>query len=326
MSSIDTKDRIDALLTKVDEAIKSNELQKAAETLREASHLDSDNVEVKQRWTTLQKKEAGSDALESLKTYLGSQKAEDGQKALEALKTKKLSPSDAVEATELVLRITSSPQLLDPLTGTLLSRNVDACKVIASKLTENATQIFELLYERGEDSFDALATIPVDSPLWQSTEKQSSAQKDVFRLCVATLIEAGADHFERVMRCTARLLTVAPDTVADIVDDEVLDAILSCLDIRLAAPLRSQAMLATSKWLEATKQSGEELFSEFIMGRASKQTIDDLIVVFSAAAAVFPVIPAVAARLFLTDGFVQQLVPNLERNSEDGAAGKRYGI
>ena len=125
------------------------------------------------------------------------------------------------------------------------------------------------------------------------------------------------------MRCIARLLTAAPDTVSSIVDAEVLDAILSSLDIRLAAPLRAQAMLATSKLLEATKEEGEKQFSQFIMGRASKQTNDDLIIVFSAAAAVFPVIPAVAARLFLTDGLVQQLVPNLERNSEDGAAGKR---
>ena len=326
MSSSSTDDRIHDLLDKADEAIKNKQLQKAAEVLREASHLDPNNAQVKERWTTLHKLDAGGDVLELLKTYLGSQGAEDGQKALQALKTKPLSANDAVQAIELLLRIRSSPDLLDSLTGTLLLRNVEARKFVATKLSENATELFELLFERGEDSFLALASIPGETSIWQSQNDQETAQRDIFRLCVATLIEAGADHLERVMRCISRLLTVAPDNVGDIIDEDVLDAILSSLDIRLAAPLRHQAMLATSKLLEATKQRGEELFSQFIMGRASKQTNDDLIVVFSAAAAVFPVIPAVAARLFLTDGFVQQLVPNLERNSEDGAAGKRYTV
>ena len=324
MSSSGTTDHVAALLAKADEAIKSNELQRAAEALREASHLDSDNAQVKEKWTKLQSLDGGGDALELLRTYLGSQETDDGEKALQALKSKQLPIADATPATELVLRINSSPELLDILTGTLLLRNIEARKIVAMRLTENATEIFELLFERGEESFNAMVSIPLENSLWQSNDKQATAQRDTFRLCAATLIEAGADNLERVMRCIARLLSIAPDTVADIIDDEVLDAILSSLDIRLSASLRSQAMLATSKLLEATKQRGEELFSHFITDRAEKQTNDDLIVVFSAAAAVFPVIPAVAARLFLIDGFVQQLVPNLERNSEDGAAGKRY--
>ena len=91
-----------------------------------------------------------------------------------------------------------------------------------------------------------------------------------------------------------------------------MDAILSSLDIRIEAPLRSEAMLATSKLLEATKERGEELFSEFIMTKVRKQTNDDLIIAFSAAATAFPVIPVVASKLFLTEGFVQQLVESCQ--------------
>ncbi|KAK5165422.1 SWI5-dependent HO expression protein 4 [Saxophila tyrrhenica] len=323
MSADGTSDRIDTLLATADAAIKADELQKAAEALREASHLDSENAKVKERWAALQKLDAGSDVFELLRNYITTQNEEGGQKALKLLKAKQLPSKDALQAVELLLDITKSLPLLDGLTGSLLSRNVEARKFVTSRFADNATETFELFFERGEESFNALATIPLDNAVWASTDQQTTAQKDLFRLCVATLIEAGADHLERIMRCIARLLSLVPAVVADIVDDEVLDSILSCLDLRMSASLRSQAILATSKVLEATKERGEELFSNFITERAAKQTNNDLIIAFSAAAAVFPIIPAVTAKLFLIDGFVQQLVPNLERNWEEGAAGKR---
>lgn len=323
MSTDGTQDRIKTLLVSVDAAIKANELQKAAEVLREASHLDSDNAQVNERWATLQKIDAGSDVVGLLRTYLGGQNEDDGQKALQALKAKQLPSKDALQAAELLLEFKRPLPLLDSLTGALLSKNVEAHKNAASRFADNATKTFEELFDRGEESFSVFATFPLDNAVWSSKGQQVTAQKDLFRLCVATLISAGAEHLEQIMRAIARLLSLVPDTVSEIVDEEVLDAILSCLDLRLPNSLRSQAILATSKLLEATKERGEELFSTFIKERAAKQSNNDLIIAFSAAAAVFPIIPAVAARLFLIDGFVQQLVPNLERNWEDGAAGHR---
>ena len=323
MSTDGTQDRIKALLANADAAIKSDELQKASQILVEASHLDSDNAQIKERWAALQKVDNGNDVVELLRSYLGSQTEEDGHKALTALKTKQVPSTDALQATEALLATTRPLTYLDSLTGVLLSRNVEARKNVAARFANNATGTFEQLFERGEEGFAALATIPLDNAVWSSKSQQVTAQQDLFRLCVATLMKAGAEHLERVMRALARLLSLVPDTVAPLLDEDVLDAILSCLDLRLPNPLRSQAILATSKLLEATKERGEELFSSFITERAARQTNNDLIIAFSAAASVFPIIPAVAARLFLIDGFVQQLVPNLERNWEDGAAGNR---
>ena len=312
-----------ALLAKVDEAIENDARVKAAEVLREASHLDSNSDQVKQRWTTLQKLEDGANILQLLQDYLSRQEAKNGQKALDILKSRQLPTNDTIQACELLLNATGNPNLLDLLTGTLLARNVEARKVLAARFSTNATEVFEMLFARGDETFKALAMIPLEEVVWQSKDAQATAQKDLFQLSVAKLIAAGAEHLERVMQPIARLLSLVPDTISSTIDEGVVDAILSSLDIRVEAPLRSQAMLATSKLLEATKERGEQLFSDFIMSTARKQTNDDLILAFSAAAAAFPVIPVVASRLFLTDGFVQQLVPNLEKNWEDGAAGKR---
>ena len=320
MSSADTSDRVNTLLTQVDEAVKNNNLQKASEVLREASHLDAQNARVKQRWTVVQKQsESAGDTLDLLRNYLGSHDEVEGEKALQALKKKQLSTSDAERAVELLLHsTTTTSDLVDTLAGSLLSNNIAARRWVATKLSDNATETFELIFLLGASSFTYLASVPLEDALWTSNDQQVVAQKDFFRLCAAKLIDAGADHLERVVKCIAKFLSVVPTTVSDIVDADVLDAVLASLDIRLLAPLRSQAMLATSKFLEATGQSGEELFSAFIKEKAGKATNDDLIIAFSAAAAMFPVIPAVAGRLFLIDGFVQQLVPNLERNWEDG--------
>lgn len=324
MTANASTDRVNELLGKADEFIAANDLPRAAQALKEASRLDAQNAQVKEKWTAFQKLEAGvGDTLELLRIYIGGQDAEDGQKALQALKQKSLAEKDAVEAVELVLHTKAAPSLLDPITATLLSRNVDARKAVATKLTANATQTFELVFELGPETFNAFASIALEAFLWPSKEQQVTAQKDVFRLCIATLIEPGEEKFERLMKCLARLLTLAPDAVTPTIDEEDFDVILSCLDIRLPANLRSQTMLVVSKLLEVTKERGEELFSSFINDRAQKQTNDDLIIVFSAAAAVFPMIPVAAAKLFLTDGFIQQLVPNLEKNSEEGQAGKR---
>ncbi len=324
MSISKDTDRINTLLIKADEFIQADNLQQAAEALREVTRLDPSNPKVKDKWAALQGREGtGEDVLDLLRTYIGSKEVEDGQKALQALRSRPLSQLDAAQAIELLLHTRSDADLLDTLTSALLSQSVEARKAIASKLASSPTEAFELLSERGEHAFNAFSSVPLEAFLWPSQDQQVVAQKDVFRLCIARLIEPGADHLEWAMKCTARLLAVVSENIRAIIDADVLDVILSFLDIRLEISLRSQATLATSKLLEATGERGEALFSDFITLRAAKQTNDDLILVFSAAAAVFPIIPAVAARLFLTDGFVQQLVPNLERNSEDGKAGKR---
>lgn len=323
MSSKAQDDHLNSLLSRADEAIKKNELQKAADTLREASHLDADNAQVKERVTALQKLSEGENALDLLQKYLATGETSVGEQALQAFKQKQLSQPDAEKAIELLLQSASSTDLEDALLGIIVTRNISGRKVIASKLSQNATETFEHLFDKGEQSFTSLASIPLEKSLWSADDVQKTAQQDLFRLSVAKLIDAGAEHLERVLKCCARLLSYVPEAVAPLVDDDVIDAILASLDLRLEQSTRSQAMLATSKMLEATKDKGEEMFSRFITARAEKQTIDDLIVAFSAAAAVFPVIPAVASKLFLTDGFVQQLVPNLDRNFEQGAAGRR---
>jgi hypothetical protein len=317
------QDRINSLLAQANAAARSDGLKKASELLREASHLDPDNAKVKEAWLELQKQEQTGDLLQSIRIYIKHGSEDEGQKALLLLKQRRIAPSEANEITRLLLDSATQSKLLDELTGTLLRVSDDARKALAARFQKPISELFEHLFDRGEASFKALAALPFDETVWMSKEDQKTAQRDVFRLSIAKLIDAGTDHLEWPMQTIARQLSVAPANVSSLIDDDVFEVVLMSLDIRLEPSLRRQAMLATAKILESMEEQGATLFGHFLAGKVAKQTNDDMIIAFSAASAVFPMVPTVAANLFMTDGFVQQLVPNLERNSEAASHGQR---
>lgn len=327
MSSTAAEERVTELLNRCHQYAEAGDLQKAFATLKEASHLEAEDGRVKEALLSLQRREATGDALNLLRSYLESgSKGEgegEGHRALQALNQKSLPQDEAEQALSLLLNTSKNANLVDALTGTLISRSTDAKKVLAAKFSSPITALFAQLYERGPESLRAFAALPFDAPLWASTDAQSRAQRDVFRLCVAELIDVDIQHPERFMQIVARQLALAPENVSSLLDGDAFEIMLNCLDIRSKPALRQQAMLATAKALETTKESGEQLFGQYLATKVGKQTNDDLIMAFSAAAAIFPMIPVVAAQMFMTDGFVQQLVPNLERNSEAASQGQR---
>jgi protein unc-45 len=320
------QERVTELLRLADEAKKTNDLPKAASILKEASQVDPESDAVKSAWLALQSQNGGDASILSLvKAYLGSGKEEDGRKALRGIQEtvpSSLPSTQAAEAVDLLLSADKKLASLDELTASLLGKQTEARRHMAKKLATNATNAFMQLLAQGDRTFAYAQAIVLEDALWSLPDTQESAQQDVFRLCIATLMEAGVDQHAALMKAIARQLAVKPGNVASLIDEDVADVVLSNLDIRLGMDIRSQAMVATAKLLEASDH-GEHLFATFVASHAAKQTNDDLIVAFSAAAAVFPILPAVAAKLFMTDGFVQQLVPNLERNSDAAAAGKR---
>lgn len=325
MSSTASSDRISSLLQAARECIESGNYAKAAAALREASHIEPDNVKVKEAWVTLQSRSETRDGLQSVKDYLGSKTDDDGKKALQALKEGQLGPDDASEAVNLLLAADATDlSSLDALLTVLITSHPDARKAVAGKISKSATDVYELAYVKGDDAFSAFASVTLDDAAWIfQHDAQATAQQDLFRLNVATLMDAGVDHPQRAMKAMARQAAVAPDNITTLLDEDAFGVVLQALDLRQPQTLRSQAMLAVSKMLEVKGEQGEQVFSQYVAKKVSGGTNDDLINAFSVASAVFPIIPSTVAKMFLTEGFVQQLVPNLERNSEAATAGKR---
>ena len=279
---------------------------------------------VQKQWRALQDRENGGDSVQLLKRYLETGKDDDGQNALIAVgRHNQMDAATASSVYQLLRQDNFTLALRDRLTGTWLSGHAEAQRLVVLELIDSATDTFDRFFSYGDDSFRAFSSLALENNLWASKEPQLTAQKDLFRLCIAKLMDAAVEYPDRAMRALTRQLALSPANVADLIDSDVFDVVLSSLDIRVDVALRRQATMTTAKMLEATKESGEGLFANFVTERVGRQTNDDLIVAFSAAAEVFPIIPVIAARLFMTDGFVQQLVPNLEKNSDAAAAGGR---
>jgi hypothetical protein len=99
----------------------------------------------------------------------------------------------------------------------------------------------------------------------------------------------------------------------ELIDTDSVETILGYLDMRQEAVVRGHATLTTSAYLKAAANTGVESLSEFFYNRVGKGTYDDLIVAFSVAASLFPIVPDVIATLFLSEGFVASLGPLMKR-------------
>ena len=265
MSSTDQSQRIDSLLHTAGEHIGSAEYAKAADALREASHISPDDVKVKEAWLTLQSRSETRDAVQAIRSYLNTKTDRDGQKALQALKEGQLGSDDATEAVNLLLDAEiEKSTTVDALLSALMTGHINARKSLAGRVGESATDVYEQVYSKGDNAFNAFAAIPLDDAAWTAIDAQIEAQKDLFRLNVATLMEAGVEHPERAMRAIARQAAVAPANIFTLLDEDAFDVVLHSLDLRQPQTLRSQAMLAVSKMLEAKSEQGELLFSQYV--------------------------------------------------------------
>jgi hypothetical protein len=92
-----------------------------------------------------------------------------------------------------------------------------------------------------------------------------------------------------------------------LIDQDILETILGYLDMRQSPAVRGHATLTTSAYLKASEQQGVEYLSSFFYGRVAKGTYDDLILAFSVAASMFPVVPDVISGFFLSEGFIPSL-------------------
>ena len=199
-----------------------------------------------------------------------------------------------------------------------LLREAPAAKIaLAKKLHDKVTMItFEDIFRLGDASSNGMIDVLLDPAAWSTEAVREECEKDVFQLYLAKLIQVGDEENGRAMKGIARLLAADTERLHILLDGETFDVILSSLDNRNTVQVRSQAVLVTAKYLEATGDSGQKILTQFVISRVARQRNEDLVLAFSAAAGVFPVATSPASTLFLTEGFIQGLIPLLEKKAK----------
>jgi hypothetical protein len=317
-------DRIVRLLAEADDYRKAGNVESAYKALKAAADLDPTNRLVAAALTDLRAQDKGDNAFVTLLIqYQNDADEGTGKSALQALRTSSVRAADALRALDLLLNQSPPKLSSDVLLGTLLNVSLDARKEVVLRLKPEVTMLFEKFYTMGRQSFRVFTGLPIDESVWSSRDDQAKSQRDTFQMCTAKLLGINVQDSERVLEAMTRLLTLASKNVSSLIDADVFEVVLARLDIRNEASLRSQAMLAIAKMFELTVEKGEVLFANFITSAVAKQTSEDLVIAFSAASAIFPIVAPIATKLFLTEGFVQQLVTILERNSQATKQGHR---
>lgn len=333
--------RAESLAAEAKACIENRELQKAYQLAKEALSLAPKNSNVQSVISQLQQSDSNDRILPLCSSYLLNGKEEDGEKALEYLKQKSPIPFKDVHdlATIFFDQTNNSKQtnhhngtsvLLDDLTAAFLSSSQTARVEFASRFSQrfavgDPNRLFNLCYTRGEKSFNALVQTVIDDSIWESPGQYVAAKRDAFQLALGKLLEPALDNPEWLMTLVSRLLAAHAEDLREqpqhklktLLIPDNFEIVLSWLDIRCTQAVRSQALMATTKFLDEMKDDdkGEETVEQFVTSKVAKTHNDDLVVAFSAATACFPLCPQTVSKLFLIPGFLQGLIPTLEQNA-----------
>ncbi|KAJ5159948.1 uncharacterized protein N7482_006952 [Penicillium canariense] len=292
----------------------------ASRNLREALFIADENPDVKAAFLKIQQEEeSGHPLLDLCHRYTTRKDETAGKEAAGYLRTDGLKPPEnvALEALKLLLgqRAHALSEIQDDIISGLVRHNASVRQYFSTQLQVSVTAFFDEIYDRGDGAAVCLDTVVLDPNVWPSEDARSHCESELFLLFLAKLMESGHDLDGRALKGITRLLAVDAGRLQHLIDDEGFEVILTSLDNRLPLELRSQATLATAKYLEVAKEDGEKQFSALIAAMVAKGRLDDLIIAFSAVAAVFPVAPAAAASIFLSGEFMESLTPLATRDA-----------
>ena len=221
----------------------------------------------------------------------------------------------ATNCMELVAKPLSGidQEVQDAIVASLLRESRAAKAFLAKKLNQSKDNlVFEDVYSIGDGAANGVVSIVLNSSIWPNKEDQERCEIDIFQLYLAKLLEVGDEYNGRALKGIARLLAADGDKLHLLMDDMCFDAVLACLDDRNPIEVRSQATLAAAKYLELS-DTAQKTLTHFVTFRVARQYNEDLVLAFSAAAGVFPVAPSIASSLFLTEGFLESLIPLVEK-------------
>ncbi|KAL8702929.1 MAG: hypothetical protein Q9201_003909 [Fulgogasparrea decipioides] len=321
MPNKENEDRAVNLAKQAVELVASGRAEDGSRALREAASLAPQHPTVKAAFLKIQSEDSFHTLTKLCGRFIFEQDEEAGKEALNYLDRSGAVPAEiAQECLELVIKDKNikPKDLRDGIVAGLLRESVAAKSALAKRLIDGSTATFEQIYGIGDKAANSIAETVLTQSAWSKDSDRERCEEDVFQLFLAKLLEVGHDFDGRALKGIARLLATDPGRLHPIIDYETFDAILCSLDYRQLDGVRSQATLATAKYLECSGEEGKAYLSKFILSRIMKGHSEDIVLAFSAAAAVFPIVPTQAAALFLTEGFVPSLIPLLyKKNKSD---------
>ena len=276
------------------------------------------NPHVQEAFLTIHKDDQqNSPLLELIRKYALYHDNSAGDEAVKYLKSSEApnAASVALECMQILIecRQSTMSDAQDFIIAELARQSPAVREYLAAELRASTTSFFDNVYERGDDAANCLRSIVLDDRVWPTEDARLRVEDDLFQLFLAKLMETGHDHDGRALKGIALLLIADTQRLHTFVDEEAFEALMGSLDLRLPADVRGQATLVLSKYFEVAEPTGQAHLNKYISTHVARRRGGDLVLAFSSAAQLFPVVPHLVARLFLTDGFLTSTMPLLDR-------------
>lgn len=293
--------------------------QEGSRALREAASLAPQNARVKEAFVKIHYDESLQPLLRYCRRYAEKQDVAAAKEARWYLSSEagQVPPAIAEKCLSLVLGADPGNDIAvkDDLIESLLDSCLGARQYAAKQFIQRPSPFFRELFELGDGAALGITRVSLDEAAWEQQEQRNKCMDDVFQLFLAKLLELDAEYEGRAIKGLARHMAVAPERFAPMIDETSFEPICKLLDYRIESAIRGQAVLLVAKFLEANKHEGEWYIQRFIAERTKKHGTEDLVLAFSCAAEVFPIATQTIASLFLIDGFLQSLIPLLDKKS-----------
>ncbi|KAJ8612970.1 hypothetical protein MRB53_037178 [Persea americana] len=238
----------------------------------------------------------------------------DGNKALAFIEASQLTDDEARESLACLLeeKGRGNTPLTDDLASAVISR-VPGTKAMVSILRSNPSKTLSGLLDCGSSSMLAMTSVLLDPTVWSDEQIRHEQEQVTLTFMTNEMKIATQKRSAMAMNVVTRLLAKDADHLHLLIQDDEAARIFDCLSITLPAEQRSQATLSTAKLLEAMGDRGQALIERYIISRMSAGGESELLQALSAGAAIFPIIPNIAAPLFLASDFVKSLTVVLEK-------------
>ncbi|EXJ84384.1 hypothetical protein A1O3_05051 [Capronia epimyces CBS 606.96] len=311
-----SEERASTLAKEAVELSVAGDKAQASRKLREAAALGHDNPDVQAAFLAIHNDQLNSPLLDLCRRYALYHDNRAGDETVGYLKSPEAANAApvALESLRIILESQPVPTMSNAqnfIIAELARQSPAVRQYFASELEESTTKFFDNVYERGDDAANCLRSVVLDDKLWSSEDVRLRVEDDLFQLFLAKLMESGHDHDGRALKGIALLLMADTHRLQSFIDEDAFEALMGSLDVRLPADVRGQATLVLSKFFEVANATGQEFLYKYITTHVARQKGDDLVLAFSAAANLFPVIPGMMAELFLTNGFLSSIMPFL---------------
>jgi len=167
-------------------------------------------------------------------------------------------------------------------------------------------------------AMDGFVSVLVGGVFWSEKGKEEEVHKKALRVCFRWFVDRieKKEGVEVATRAVSRILVAKAELIQDLLGKVALEEILLTIFRGKDAnkehdkELATQATLAVVKYITAAGEPGEALLAGFMAQKIMvSEREEDVVIAMEVAAALFPLIQQVAARMFTeTEWFIERLV------------------